>query len=84
MLLDVAMPGWDGYQVCERIREAVPPPNVVVVFLTGALLAGTNSSFPEMANKAGGDYFIAKPYDPEQLVQLLHHIISEEKALQLA
>ena len=83
VLLDVAMPGWDGYQVCERIREAVPPPNVVVVFLTGAQLAGTNSSLPEMANKAGGDYFIAKPYDPEQLVQLLHHIISEEKALQL-
>lgn len=81
VLLDVSMPGWDGYQVCERLRDLVPPPNMVIVFLTGAVLAGTNSHLPEMASKSGGDYFIGKPYDPEILVRMLHRIIGEETAI---
>jgi len=81
VLLDVSMPGWDGYQVCERLRDLVPPPNMVIVFLTGAVLAGTNSHLPEIASRSGGDYFIEKPYDPEGLVQMLHRIIEEETAI---
>ena len=38
VLLDVSMPGWDGYQVCERMRDTVAAPDLAIVFLTGAVL----------------------------------------------
>lgn len=82
VLLDVSMPGWDGYQVCERLREAISSPDMAIVFLTGAALGGTGSHLAEMVSKSGGDYFIAKPYDPQLLLQLLRRIIKEKSALQ--
>ena len=81
VLLDVSMPGWDGYQVCERMRDTVASPDMIIVFLTGAALGGTDTYLAEMVNKSGGDYFIAKPYDPQLLIQLLHRIMREKAAL---
>jgi CheY-like chemotaxis protein len=81
VLLDVSMPGWDGYQVCERLRDTIESPDMAIIFLTGAALAGTDSHLAEMVNKSGGDYFIAKPYDPQLLIQLLHRVVREKAAL---
>lgn len=81
VLLDVSMPGWDGYQVCERLRDNIASPEMAIIFLTGAALAGTDSHLAEMVNKSGGDYFIAKPYDPQLLIQLLHRIVREKAEL---
>jgi len=81
VLLDVSMPGWDGYQVCERMRDSVEAPDMAIVFLTGAALAGTDRPLAKMVNKSGGDYFIAKPYDPQLLTQLLQRIMREKAAL---
>jgi CheY-like chemotaxis protein len=81
VLLDVAMPGWDGYQVCERLRDTVDSPDMAIIFLTGAALAGTDSHLAEMVNKSGGDYFIAKPYDPQLLTHLLHRVVREKHSL---
>lgn len=78
VLLDVCMPGWDGYQVCERLRDAISSPEMAIVFVTGAMLGGTESHLSEMVKKSGGDYFIAKPYDPQLLLQLLRRIILEK------
>lgn len=75
VLLDVTMPGWDGYQVCERLREGIDSPDMTIIFLTGAALAGTTSNLAEMVSKSGGDYFIAKPYDPQLLLQMLGRIM---------
>ena len=77
VLLDVSMPGLDGYQVCERIRNTVNSPTIAVVFLTGTTHAGTSSPLAQMVNQSGGDYFIAKPYDPQLLIELLD-LISQE------
>ena len=78
VLLDVSMPGWDGYQVCERLRDSIDSPEMAIIFLTGAALAGTDSHLAEMVTKSGGDYFIAKPYDPELLIQLLHRVVRKK------
>ncbi len=80
VLLDVTMPGWDGYQVCERLRDSIASPAMVIVFLTGAALGGTDSHLGEMVRKSGGDYFIAKPYDPQLVVELLERIMRGKAA----
>jgi two-component system OmpR family response regulator len=68
VLLDVTMPGWDGYEVRERLRKMYSPTEVVVVFLTAA----------DIITYSTDDYCITKPYDPHRLVQLLHRILASK------
>jgi len=75
MILDVSMSGLDGYQVCERIRSDIDAPAMAIVFLTGTTHAGTNSCLEQLVNQAGGDYFVAKPFDSKLLVDLLDSIV---------
>jgi two-component system, OmpR family, KDP operon response regulator KdpE len=68
MLLDVVMPGMDGFEVLEKLRTSSELP--IIVF----------SARPENAQKAlslGANDFIAKPMDVDDLIkrvkQLLDH-----------
>lgn len=59
ILLDVRMPGMDGYEVCRRVRRSPVLQDVPVIFL---------SAFNDTEDKlrgfeAGGVDYIAKPYD---------------------
>ena len=64
VILDVAMPGISGYQVCLRLRERW---NVPVLFLT----AKTQDSDLTMGYSAGGDDYLAKPFSyPELLARV--------------
>ncbi|MES3021467.1 MAG: response regulator [Pseudomonadota bacterium] len=59
ILLDVRMPGMDGYEVCRQLKLSEPLREVPVIFL---------SAFGDTDDKlrgfeAGGVDFIAKPYD---------------------
>ncbi|MDH7568492.1 MAG: response regulator [Armatimonadota bacterium] len=63
VLLDVAMPGMDGYQVARRIREDPMAGDVPIVMVT-ALSAREDRL---RAVEAGANDFIAKPADPTEL-----------------
>jgi signal transduction histidine kinase/ActR/RegA family two-component response regulator len=66
VLLDIGMPGIDGYETCRRIRRAVGA-DVVVVALTGW---GQEQDRRE-ARDAGFDAHLIKPADPGTLERLL-------------
>lgn len=67
VLLDIAMPKMDGYQVCENIRKNGPTRNVPVV-----LISGKDGYFDEdRAQLAGTSSFISKPFGPETLMRAL-------------
>ena len=58
VLLDIMMPGLDGYEVCRRLRAGPATQDVPVMFL---------SSLDEAANKAqgfevGGNDYLTKPF----------------------
>jgi diguanylate cyclase (GGDEF)-like protein len=57
VLLDVMMPGLDGYEVCRRIRATVAGARVPILMLTG--LNDTESI--ELAYRFGATDFITKP-----------------------
>jgi len=61
VILDVLMPGPDGFQVLELIRQKS---NVPVITVTGVRQAGT---IPKALN-LGADDFVAKPFNPDELV----------------
>jgi adenylate cyclase len=63
VLLDVVMPGMDGYQVCRTLRGREETAMLPVIMLTA-------SDGPEKtgAIEAGADDFIAKPFDRHELL----------------
>lgn len=63
LLLDIVMPGLDGYEVCRRVRAAGPtaPP---VIFLTSR--ASTEERVVGL--DSGAVDYVVKPFDPLELV----------------
>lgn len=65
ILLDVMMPGMNGYEVCRRIRKNTALPYVPIIYITASeleqkhVLEGLN---------AGGDDYIRKPFEIAELL----------------
>lgn len=64
VLLDVRMPGLDGFAVCERLRVLPRGGDTPVVFLTALRDVDTF----DQALRSGGDDFLTKPVRPTELV----------------
>ena len=69
VLLDVLMPGMDGYETCRRLRAMPALAHVPVVFLT----ARKSSADVRAGLEAGGDDFIVKPFDPDKLIERIEY-----------
>lgn len=64
ILLDVGMPGLDGYEVCERLKSNPFTADIPVIFLTGRL-----SPEDEMRGfEVGGVEYITKPIVPRTML----------------
>lgn len=63
VLLDVRMPGLDGFAVCERIRAMPAGADTPILFLTAMRDVETF----DRAQMAGGDDFLTKPVHPVEL-----------------
>jgi len=75
VLLDIGLPDLDGYEVARRMRASAWGANVPLVAVTG----WKQASDKILANLAGFDHHVAKPYDPNELVKLLAKIRREAR-----
>jgi len=66
-LLDIGMPGLNGYEVAKKIRAATPSSAIILIAVTGW---GQHSD-KARARAAGFDHHFTKPVEPERLVELL-------------
>ena len=64
ILLDVMMPGMDGYEVLQRLRHNLATQHIPVVFLT----ALTDAADLELGLKLGAADYITKPLQPTVLL----------------
>ncbi|MBS3956011.1 MAG: response regulator [Clostridiales bacterium] len=64
VLLDIMMPGVNGWQLCEALRENASTAAIPVVFVTA--LGGAHDR--ETAEKAGAAGYITKPFSNDGLV----------------
>ena len=67
VLLDVAMPGMDGWEVCQKLREDPRTKDAAVVIMT----AGSPRRSEEAVGQTGADWLILKPYDDDELINIL-------------
>jgi DNA-binding response OmpR family regulator len=73
VLLDIAMPGIDGYQVIEQIREAeIEGHRTPIIILT----AHEQSVMRAYAEELGADLYLTKPVTPRQLVEHIRKLTS--------
>lgn len=76
ILLDVMMPGMDGYQVCQWVRSNPATANVPVVMLSGK--ADPESVAHGM--EVGADEYLAKPITPSNLTAQLKAVLARTAA----
>ena len=67
LLLDIGMPGIDGYEVARRIRSTRAHAGVLIIALTGWGQAEDRAR----AARAGFDHHLVKPLDIDQLRSLV-------------
>jgi len=63
VLLDVVMPGIDGYEVCRRIRS-----NPATAFLPVVMITASGDQEKISSIRAGADDFVSKPFNQGELL----------------
>lgn len=74
LVLDIGMPGLDGYEVARRVRRDALLSRSRLI----ALSAYSSDEYRRQANEAGFDHYLVKPADPralEGLLTMLQHAI---------
>jgi DNA-binding response OmpR family regulator len=69
-ILDVMLPDMDGIGIMRAIREDPATASIVVVMLT----AKTDDETTWEGWKAGCDYYMTKPFDPDELVSTVRRL----------
>jgi DNA-binding response OmpR family regulator len=72
VLLDVMMPGLDGWRVAERLLEDPETANIPIVFLTA------RAEFRDRARglDIGGIDYVTKPFNPVELAPLVRDLLA--------
>ncbi|MGD2146354.1 MAG: response regulator, partial [Anaerolineae bacterium] len=71
VLLDVMMPGMDGFEVCRRIKG-----NPATLFLPVVLVTGLKQSEDRLKGvEAGADDFLTKPPDQHELLARVRSLV---------
>ncbi len=77
IILDVMMPGIDGIETCQRMREIPKLKDTLIIFLTAR-----SEDFSQIAGlEAGADDYVAKPIKPKVFLSRVKAILRRNQAL---
>ena len=70
VILDIMLPGLDGISILRGIRDDPATSRIPVVMLT----AKTDDESTWAGWRAGCDYYMTKPFDPDELLEILRRL----------
>ena len=65
IILDVQMPGMDGYEVAESVTGYSKSKNIPIIFLSAV---NVDKRFVTQGYASGGIDYVTKPFDPDLLI----------------
>lgn len=68
VLLDLGLPGLDGFDVCRRLKSASKDLRII------AVTAYASDEHRAKARAAGCDLHVVKPYDPQRLLAVVRSV----------
>jgi CheY-like chemotaxis protein len=71
VLLDIAMPRLDGFEVCRRLRGDPRTADVPVIFFTASIVG----DIEERAHEAGANAIMVKPLHPRDVARKIEELI---------
>jgi DNA-binding response OmpR family regulator len=72
IVLDVMMPGMNGYKVCENLKQSSETWDIPIIFLT----AKDQIQDEKLAYDKGATYYIKKPFESKELINKIEEILS--------
>ena len=75
ILLDIIMPGMEGFEVCRRLKHIETLKNVPILFMTSL----SDSQNKIIGFQVGGNDYITKPFQQEEVLARLHHHLEFSK-----
>jgi two-component system cell cycle response regulator DivK len=73
ILMDVQLPKLSGLDATRRLRADAKTAAIPIVVITSFALSGDS----EKAKAAGASAYLAKPYSPRQLLQMIRDLVPE-------
>ncbi len=76
ILLDISMPGGNGFTVAERLRDSSITADIPIIFITASKEPGLR----ERAKELGAVAFLEKPFEAQELLSLMQHALAGDTA----
>ncbi len=73
ILMDIMMPIIDGIEVTKQLKNLAETKDIPVVMLSAA----AQSDKMEKAMKAGASDYISKPFEPDEVMQILNRVLKK-------
>jgi two-component system cell cycle response regulator DivK len=73
ILMDIQLPKLSGLDATRRIRTDPKTAHVPIIVITSFALSGDS----EKAKEAGASAYLAKPYSPRELLQMVRNLVPE-------
>ena len=77
VISDVIMPDKDGYEVCQFIKQNANLSNIPVILMSGVV----NKAVAEKAFSVKADELIRKPFQPQDLITRVRHLLKPGAAV---
>lgn len=75
ILLDIMMPGMNGFEVCERLKAKESTRDIPVMFLSGK----TDAAYKEKAMVLGAVDYITKPIDVPDVQKRVYNFLTQRQ-----
>ncbi len=73
LFVDIKMPGMDGIELLERVKDLYPDTMVVIITAYGSIESAVK------AMRAGASDYLLKPFKPDQLSLVMERVLSQQK-----
>lgn len=72
IILDIMLPGLDGYEVCHRVRQKPETANLPILMIS----AKARQDDKDIGLRVGADEYLTKPVDPSEILARVESLLA--------